>query len=347
MLILNEQKILEDSAVHSRNIDKIMTFKEFVRFNKINLDEIFVDKLFYNIDGNLPIYMDENMIEYFGYKGTASQQKQSILKLIDVNFKSVKSQLLNIYSNVSYKNYLKNSDKNPNISKIYPSIITKKCTSATKHILVHPKLFKEMLMMCQTEKGKQIRLCYIDMMDTLSVYLRYQNTVALRSKDDKIQQLLLRMDTIIDKQDQTNTILTETYVKLTVSEVKADDFRKKLDKVLPERVDMNDIDDCDVSYVYILRDKDATPKEHNLYVMRTQKKNYNSSLKKIKSDFGDQIVRTLTIKHPNAITFWKTIKKKYASNIIKDSNTNWFSLNEMTLREFKINIKEMDEARRQ
>ena len=65
MLLLNEQQILNDSLV--TNIQ--MTFKEIISFNNIDLDSIMVDKLFHNINNDLPIYMDESMVEYFGYSG--------------------------------------------------------------------------------------------------------------------------------------------------------------------------------------------------------------------------------------------------------------------------------------
>jgi hypothetical protein len=345
MLILNEKKILENSATYSRDVDKIMTFKEFVIFNNINLDEIFVDKLFHNIDGNLPIYMDETMIGYFGYSGTPKLQKKCVIRLVDENFENVKNQLLHTYSNASYTNYLKNIEgqvsPSKNTDQIYPPAPTGRGTATTKHILVHPKLFKEMLMMCQTKKGKQVRRYYIDMMDTVDIYLKYQTTVALRTKDDKIEQLLLKMDTMINKQDQTLD-------KLNNSEEKSDNFRKKLNKVLPERVNMSDMQEDDTPHVYILRDKEAELNEHNLYVIRTQQKNYKSSFNKVKSRYNlDQLVKTYTIKQPNAIAFWGTLKKKYAKNIIKDSTSNWFMLENMTLREFKENIKRMDEERRQ
>jgi hypothetical protein len=218
---------------------------------------------------------------------------------------------------------------------------TARGTNTTKHLLVHPKLFKEMLMMCQTKKGKQVRRYYIDMMDTVDIYLKYQTTVALRTKDDKIEQLLLKMDTMINKQDQTLD-------KLTSSEEKSDNFRKKLDKVLPERVNMSGMQEEDTPHVYILRDKEAELNEPNLYVIRTQQKNYKSSFNKVKSRYNlDQLVTTYIIKQPNAIAFWKTLNKKYKKNIIKDSTSNWFMLENMTLREFKTNIKQMDEERRQ
>jgi hypothetical protein len=172
MLILNEKKILENSATHSRDVDKIMSFKEFVKFNNINLDEIFVDKLFHNIDGNLPIYMDETMIEYFGYSGTSNNQKKSILHLINENFENVKNQFLFTYSNASYKNYLKNFEDK--ISDKYPPVPTGRGTNTTKHILVHPKLFKAMLMMCQTKKGKRVRRYFLDIEEAIFLYMKYQ-----------------------------------------------------------------------------------------------------------------------------------------------------------------------------
>lgn len=51
-----------------------MKFDEFVRFNSIDLDSIFVDKFFHNIRNDMhhfdkSTYMNQDMIEYFGYSG--------------------------------------------------------------------------------------------------------------------------------------------------------------------------------------------------------------------------------------------------------------------------------------
>jgi hypothetical protein len=127
--------------------------------------------------------------------------------------------------------------------------------------------------------------------------------------------------------ENTNDMLGDAKSELT-------NVSKKLDNVLPQRVD---IEQSDPNYpqVFILRDCDAKENEHNFYAMRCQTKSYGSQLKKLKSKYGDNIRRTLTIKQPNAIVFWGSIKKELGNNIDCDKMTNWFSLINITKLEFK------------
>ena len=71
MLLLNEKQILENSL----NNDVNLTFNQFIKFNDIGLDEIKIDNFFHNLQNNIPIYMDETMIGYFGYSGSLIEQK--------------------------------------------------------------------------------------------------------------------------------------------------------------------------------------------------------------------------------------------------------------------------------
>ena len=78
MLRLNPKQILEKSIKSGIN----MKFTDFIKFNTINLNESYVDTFFHNLQSDIPIYMSEQMIEYFGYKGTKFHQIESVKKII-------------------------------------------------------------------------------------------------------------------------------------------------------------------------------------------------------------------------------------------------------------------------
>ena len=73
--------MLDENAIMKKSIESgvSMTFMEFVKFNNIDLDSIKVDKLFHNLNNNIPILMDKTMISYFGY---ASEMKEETPKQI-------------------------------------------------------------------------------------------------------------------------------------------------------------------------------------------------------------------------------------------------------------------------
>ena len=176
MLILDEKAILENSIKCGNK----MKFNDFITFNNIDLDSIMVNKIFHNLDNNIPIYMDQVMIEYFGYSGKLIDQRKRIYELIEANFLDYQGKLWWIYSNKKYIEYRKsllsvctlnkNSNKIADIDNMYPPTKTGRGKANAKHTLVMPKLFKEMLMICQTDNGKKVRRFYIDMLDTLDLY---------------------------------------------------------------------------------------------------------------------------------------------------------------------------------
>lgn len=79
MLLLDEKKILVDSLAEGVN----MKFDEFVQFNSIYLDSIIVDKFFHNIRNDMhhfdkSTYMNQDMIEYFGYSGIILEKTNNV-----------------------------------------------------------------------------------------------------------------------------------------------------------------------------------------------------------------------------------------------------------------------------
>ena len=165
MLFIDHEEILKKSINSGYN----MKFDEFVKYNKINLNEIFVDNLFHNIQNNLPIYIDENKIGYFGYKGSLSKQKDLICNILKDYFIGHKDKLYFELNNIQYLEFKKEKEKmlvsfqkdTNKIYELYPSILITRGKSTTKHLIITPRLFKELLMLCNTEKGKQVRKYYM------------------------------------------------------------------------------------------------------------------------------------------------------------------------------------------
>jgi len=108
MLLLDEKKILADSLAEGVN----MKFDEFVRFNSIDLDSIFVDKFFHSIRNDMyhfdkSTYMNQDMIEYFGYSGIILEQVKSVKNLVNTNFLEYQNQHWWDFKNKDYIEYRK------------------------------------------------------------------------------------------------------------------------------------------------------------------------------------------------------------------------------------------------
>jgi hypothetical protein len=168
MSIINKEEIMTNSIECDG-----MTFKQFIEFNKIELDKTFSDKLFHSIIDDMPIYMDNTMIEFVGYSGTTVQQKQEVSKFLKNNFTEHESKLYWKYSNTEYAKHLESLSVKC-LQKIYPVVPTGKNSSKTNHILIKPKLFKLMLLFANTEKSKRVKRYLIDLEEAIFLYIKYQ-----------------------------------------------------------------------------------------------------------------------------------------------------------------------------
>ncbi len=199
---LNAKHILEKSIMndlHANNSRINMKFTDFIKFNSINLNESYVDTFFHNLQSNIPIYMSEHMIEYFGYKGTPKAQKKTLNRLINENFLEYKNELYFEYDNKTYIKFRKETEESlistvNNLDKLYP-LKTGKNMSKVKHILISPKLFKRLLMLCNTEKGKQVRNYYIDLEEAIFLYVLYQAKNNQLKYENDIKNLINKNNT--------------------------------------------------------------------------------------------------------------------------------------------------------
>ena len=66
----------------------------------------------------------------------------------------------------------------------------------------------------------------------------------------------------------------------------------KLDKVMPNYVELEDLPAGDAPQVIIMRDRDAEPGELNLYVIRCQARDLNSRIKALRTKYGENIHRS-------------------------------------------------------
>ena len=373
MLLLNEQEIMEKSLA----VQNQMTFKEFISFNNIDLDSILVDKIFHNIRNDLPIYMDESMVEYFGYSGIMIHQRESIKKLIENNFIEYQNQLWYSYQNKEYVKFCektnksleshqtdsKNNEEKSEISLLYPPAPTGRGTSTTKHLLIMPKLFKEMLMLCQTDKGKQVRRYYIDMMEVMELYIKFQSRVQIKSLNNQlsdIKQILNRSEKRFEeeskkreeeskkREEEFNKLLgvaTETKSSLDETREELKDTNTNLQKILPERVRISKVPTIK-NHIFVVLEDTSDTDGFPYYALRRQEHSINDAIQKVKSKFPDVRIY-LKIKHAGSIHFWNEVKVSHLKeNIIHTSgNSNWFGIKDITCSDFKKEIKNLDKIK--
>jgi hypothetical protein len=365
------QKCLPDWLIRAMNatsdplkVGTMLTLNQFITYTEFKVDAYSMNKFFYNLDNEIPIYADKSVIEWFGFKGEFRKQKQSIKNLLHNNFAEYENIYWFDYTNEEYeKFYNQNSmylmrymEISPDKSDIYPNPTEFKVNgqNKTKHLIIHPMIFKHIVLMADTQKSMEIRDYYITLEDLIKKFTQYQSE-ANKIENKSLKQLLKDNNILMNRMDNKLEImdnkLDDANKKAEEESKKADAARDKLTIVhskLEEvcvRAIPKDIPNGEKTQVWILRDKSAESGDFNLYPVRTQLKNMNRTINQLKKKWGEELISTYKIEQPNAVLFWTCIKKKYLLNIEKCASSNWFRLNDMTLNEFKRGINEMDKLR--
>lgn len=128
-------------------------------------------------------------------------QKIRVCELINANFLEYQNQHCWDFKNKDYienrksllANQQTNQQTNPeethDINVLYLPPKRGRGKANAKHLLVAHKLFKEMLMLCQTSRGKRIRIYYVDLEETISLYFKYQCFSENLNPNDRVHLL--------------------------------------------------------------------------------------------------------------------------------------------------------------
>ena len=379
---------------NSINNKNLMAFSEFVEFNKININEFYVNSFFHNIKNNIPILLTESLIKEFGFKGDIKQQKHSINDLIK-KFKYCENEFYWIYSNNEYNEFRKDildsnvsEPKNhidvykklllslqgidnklnklfseehveynkpeilwgnippQDLFKVYPEIIIKHGTGATKQILIMPDLFKDMLMTANTDNGRIVRQYYIQMEKVFTYYIQYQSEFKTISVTNQFDNFKIKSEKqhnkLINKIDEQSNKIDEQSNKIDKLLGFAESTDNRLKIIAPNHVEITRLtyDQC---YKCVIlkhtKETDIMP----YYVIRSQVKSIDEAIKTQQIKYNNRLIVIHTSDQPNPVAFFNIIKSELKDNI--KINKNWFSLNDMTDIEFKNKLIDINSRR--
>ena len=152
---------------------KLLTMKEFIDITKFNIHLETFDILFMNInDEGMPIYVDENMLNWMGYTRIDTIQKHMFRNfIINDDYKILK--------NNDYKLFLKEErQKNryymDTFNSNFPEPSTGPSARSKTHLIIMPESFKSLCMMIGTKKSRQIKQYYLTLEKLIQSYFIYQ-----------------------------------------------------------------------------------------------------------------------------------------------------------------------------
>ena len=188
------------STISLKNIDinklvksnnQLLTIKDLLNHINYNFNNIFIDRFWSNIKDDKWIYLDNDLILWFGYKDI-KHGKEQIIKLMKKYF----------IENEDYK-ILSNSEFNINnfcagVSGEQNNDEEKRGAHNKQYITVSSDCFKELCMHVGTNKSKEIKKYYIELEKVFKFYLEYQNEFQKFQLENKEQELLNAKDKIMD-----------------------------------------------------------------------------------------------------------------------------------------------------
>lgn len=176
------------------NLDMI----QFAKNNNFEIDRIYIDKFWNNINNQHWLYVDDELINWIGYTNTIASSKQKYINLLKDNFKEY-----NDFKIYNYDDLQKIFHLSPKIDEMNQEILRYKdklinTHNRTLHLIISPRCFKKSLMMVRTNRADDIREYYIDIEELCFKYNKFElNNKENELKEEKEKNKLLS-DSIIN-----------------------------------------------------------------------------------------------------------------------------------------------------
>ena len=222
-----------------------------------------------------------------------------------------------------------------------------------------PRLFKEILMLCNTDKGKQVRSFYLNMVDVFELYTKYQNKLIVTTLEQKLDKMSLTLVESNQKADDERKRSEERFNKLMnkteliqdrLEETREDLFEtkeylleaneeilEKVDELTEAKQDIVNVVEDRVSTIHIKRNTRTRivifknpdcDKKTDLYeyrIFRGQAKSVSTELTKLIETKPNMMI-IYNEPNPNSIVSWNSIYNNNTNVINKSPKRNWFTI---------------------
>ena len=318
--IRNQQ--IERALARSRIV--LLTLKEFMDAAGLKADNYVFDKFYSSIKEDIPIYLDNTLIQWCGYAGDLKIQKQNLIELMKkYNIKYME------YTNDEYEEFLSSQPTIQNNETLYPAVDRSNGKGRTKHIMLMPKEFRMTAMRLPTKKGEQVCLNYLDLEQIIHLYIKYQNEFMrrraelldtdLKESREKNNQLHNKVDKLNNKVDTLRDEIGDLKEKVEDLNDTIGVMSDKLDVATDERAPPTKNKSTIEKFVLVRLNDDDTD-TYDYYVIRAQKKNANKSLRYISTRFPDAEEMLTFDYHPNSGNLYNHIKEQINDLIIFNGN---------------------------
>lgn len=316
----------------------MLTIKEFIEMSKFPIDSFMVDNFFNNLNDDIPVYVNNELIEWCGFNGKDfDKRKELFVKILKQFEKGIDFWCL---TNIEYSHYYQKSiphnqgiekgDIGKSINYPHPTTFTGK--NKTKHIILTTNCFKMVLMMLNTKKAKEIREYYLALEKLIKVYSKYQyyqkkyENELLKISNDELHR---KVDSLIDKLEDTHNKLKDTHNKLEETHNVLEHTRDEL-KETREDLSAHQEILTEINHKFDVATDERAPRTTSIrkrdkfiilkindpnyqwqyYVVRIQHGACNAVLKRLRLKYP-RYTEFMTIKYqPNSVNFFNLMKEK-------------------------------------
>jgi phage anti-repressor protein len=321
---------------------------EFIEASEFPIDREIAKSFFTQMKMEIPIYLGKYEIEFFGYKGALFKQKEKVMKLLKKEYAEENGNTWLVYDGKKYVEFLDSLSGDAN-ENIYPAVKKGRGYSETKHVLIYPEIYQELLMMASTDKSRQIRRYLVQLnclVKCMSDYKKtYESQLVVNRKDDKIGQLMIEMkeqsakiDNLLKHAEKSEVVAAEASADLRV-------VRRTVVQMSGGHVKADNIPVLKRHCFMILK---APRRRNNKYKIILAQNGYAGTVSnKIIARYSNVKV-IVRMKCPNPNEFWASIKSAClgvmgrGKKIVQVANKSWIKFEGFTDSNIKSCVKKVD-----
>jgi phage anti-repressor protein len=363
MSLYNAEEIKDISEIKNPYIKKAfecsinnitgMPLKEFVKVLDYPIDPFMVDNFFTNLNDDIPVYVTNELIEWCGFNGKEFKRRKDLFNEILKNFEKEKDYWT--YSNKEYEEYYENSMSEISDienTAVFPNPSEFRGKNKTKHLVLSVDCFKQVMMMLNTPKAKDIRLYYLALEKLIKIYAKYQyyqqifKNQILEIADREHRECIKRLDKSNFRLEESNkrleAILTEMKQEQEVQTEVLDEVVDKLDKATDERAPRTRSASKQGQFLLIELNSQVSPWQY--YVIRAQKGSIKQTYTKLIEKYPNCEIKLKINYQPNAVNLFNLIKEELRNvrKVIRVSSNYIKLASDYTKEQFIEDVKKIN-----
>lgn len=176
----NSSEVMLKKSLDGHN-QELLSLTKFIKITEYCIDKYMIDKFYISIKEDIPIYLDNTLIQWCGYAGSMSEQKRALLNVMKkYNIKYTE------YTNDEYERFRKNK---VDLLDYYPLIDRTNGKGRTKHIMIMSNDFQLIMLRLPTSTGIVVAEHFVNLSNLVRLYWQYQAKFYCLKFEDELNKV--------------------------------------------------------------------------------------------------------------------------------------------------------------